>query len=182
MGEKIRVAKLEDTERMLEIYSPFVQSTPISFEVEVPGFTEFSNRMRHTMNHFPWLVYEVEGAVVAYTYASEHRSRYAYSWSCDSAVYVDSNYKRKGFGRRLYQSLFSCLKIQGYFNVFAGVVRSNKASIGLHKALGFEKVGTYQNVGFKFDKWYDVSWYQLKLRSKKMPTPLTPFYKVKNKL
>ena len=36
----------------------------------------------------------------------------------------------------------------------------NEASEGLHRALGFEPVGTYRRIGYKHGAWHDVAWTQ----------------------
>ncbi|HKF69680.1 MAG TPA: GNAT family N-acetyltransferase, partial [Vicinamibacterales bacterium] len=70
-----------------------------------------------------------------------------------------------GVGRGLYTSLFAILAAQGYFNAYAGIALPNAASVGLHEAVGFRKIGVYARVGYKFGEWRDVGWWQLELRA-----------------
>jgi phosphinothricin acetyltransferase len=65
----------------------------------------------------------------------------------------------------LYVSLFAILAAQGYFNAYAGIALPNAASVGLHEAVGFKKIGVYERVGYKFGEWRDVGWWQLELRA-----------------
>jgi phosphinothricin acetyltransferase len=95
--------------------------------------------------------------------------RAAYQWSVDTSVYIDDAHQRSGVGRGLYQSLFAILTAQGFFNAFAGIALPNPASVGLHEAMGFEKLGVYRNVGFKLGEWRDVGWWQLALRQHELP-------------
>src|SRR5262249_41545489 len=95
----------------------------------------------------------------------KHRTRSAYRWSVDTSVYVDEGFRQRGVARGLYASLFAILAAQGYFNAYAGIALPNAASVGLHEAVGFKKVGVYQRVGYKFGEWRDVGWWQLELRA-----------------
>ena len=82
-------------------------------------------------------------------------------------------YQRTGVGRRLYRSLFDILRRQGFHNAFAGIGLPNEASVGLHEAFGFAPIGVYRNVGYKFDRWWDVGWWGLELAAP-CATPFDP--------
>lgn len=173
--KKIRLAKASDSTCILEIYAPYIKDTVISFEYEVPDITAFKERMANIQSRYPYLVCEVNGDIAGYAYASRHRDREAYSWSVDASVYVAPKFHRKNIGKTLYTALFEILKLQGYYNVYAGVTVPNVKSEGLHEAIGFKPVGIYHNVGYKFGRWHDVKWYELKLRehAKQPDTPKT---------
>src|SRR6185295_13315877 len=85
-------------------------------------------------------------------------------WSVDVSVYIDAAFHRRGVGRGLYTALFGLLRLQGYVNAYAGITQPNAKSVGLHTALGFEPVGVYRNVGYKFGRWHDVAWLSLTLQ------------------
>jgi phosphinothricin acetyltransferase len=142
----------------------------ISFEVVPPEVDEIAKRMAAVLARLPWLVYEREGHVLGYAYASPHHVRAAYQWSVDTAVYVDANSHRRGVGRELYASLFPLLARLGYVNAYAGITLPNVKSVGLHESFGFQPVGVYRHVGFKFDGWHDVGWWSLDLQ----PLPEAP--------
>jgi L-amino acid N-acyltransferase YncA len=112
--------------------------------------------------------------VIGYAYAARHRARAAYRWAADVAVYVDPNHRRAGMGRRLYEALFERLREQGMRMACAGVTLPNEASVGLHRALGFEPVGTYRRIGWKAGRWHDVSWFQLDLAQGNEAPPTEP--------
>lgn len=172
----IRVATVDDAEGMLEIYTPVVLATAISFEYEPPSLGAMRQRIRDTLETHPWLVYEQQGRIGGYAYASQHHGRAAYQWSADVSVYIHSEARRGGLGRALYLSLLALLREQGFFNAYAGITLPNPASVGLHEAVGFRPLGIYQEVGFKLGAWYDVGWWQLALRPKApAPTPPIPF-------
>ena len=145
------------------LYGPFVEHTPASFEDTPPITAEMAERIAGIAEGYPWLVLEEDGRVTGFAYASRHRTRAAYRWAVDVAVYVDPSHHRRGGGRRLYEALFDLLRRQGYTTACAGIALPNDASLALHEALGFEHVGTYRSVGWKAGAWRDVSWWQLRL-------------------
>lgn len=157
---EIRSATVADARRCTEIYAPFVNSNWVSFELNAPNESEMGSRITKALQSHDWQVAEVDGVVVGYAYGSEHRARGAYQTSCDVAVYVDSNHKRLGIGRSLYEALLPRLKARKMHAAFAGIALPNKASIKLHQAMGFELVGTYKEVGWKMGDWRDVAWFQ----------------------
>jgi phosphinothricin acetyltransferase len=159
----IRLAVESDSEAIARIYSPAVTDHVTSFERVAPDANEMAERMRSIGAQYPWLVREEDGVVIGYAYASPHRDRWAYQWSVDVCVYVDSTAHRRGTGRALYSSLFAVLVLQGYRNAYAGIALPNPASEGLHLAVGFVPVGVYHRVGYKFGEWHDVAWFERQL-------------------
>ena len=164
MSLAIRLATESDAEAIQRIYAPFVLHTAVSFETEPPGVDEMRSRILKILARLPWLVCESKGRVIGYAYASLHRERAAYGWSVDVTVYIHEDYRRHGVGKALYTSLFAVLRLQGFYNTYAGVTLPNPGSVGLHEAMGFEPVGIYRNVGYKLGRWHDVGWWQLALR------------------
>ena len=160
----IRLATPDDDRQILDIYSPIILNTPISFEYEVPSVQEMQGRIEKTLHHFPWLVCEVDGVAAGYAYAGHHRVRAAYQWSVDVTVYVHGDYRRHGIGRALYTALFEVLVLQGYYNAYAGITLPNPASVGLHESVGFQPLGVYHAVGYKHGQWYDVGWWERPLQ------------------
>ena len=160
----IRLIAENDAEEVLEIYKPYVKNTFVSFEYEAPSSDEFLLRVQNNISEYPWLICMHGHKIIGYSYASKHRYRTAYQWSCESTVYLLTEYHRKGIALILYKTLFSILKIQGYFNVYAGVSLPNEKSVGFHQSVGFKKVGIYKKVGYKFENWHDVEWFQFQLQ------------------
>ena len=173
MAHIIRMATPDDAAAMVSIYGPYCDSTAVSFENVAPSTEEMAQRIRTTTAQFPWLVLDVDGEVAGYAYASRHAARAAYGWSVDTAVYVASNHHRRGIARALYATLFPLLRLQGYFNAYAGIALPNPASVGLHQAEGFTLVGVYDNVGYKLAAWHAVAWYHLVLQAPR-PEPESP--------
>jgi L-amino acid N-acyltransferase YncA len=159
-----------DADAIAAIYAPYVRDTVVSFETEAPDSREIARRIVAVASHYPWLVAEQDGAVVGYAYACEHRSRRAYRWSVDVAVYLAPRAQRQGIGRALYRRVLALLRLLGYVNAYGGIALPNDASVGLHESLGFVPVGVYRHVGFKQGRWHDVGWWQRSLTG----TPTMP--------
>jgi phosphinothricin acetyltransferase len=171
----IREADSErDATACAEIYAPFVRDTPISMEERAPSAQEIAERIETTTRTHPWLVAEDEAGVIAYAYATRHRERACYRWAADVTVYVSPTRQRGGVGRALYQALFALLAEQGFRTACAGITLPNPASVGLHESLGFQPVGVYRNIGWKFGAWHDVGWWQLELGDRQPPQELEP--------
>ncbi|MDO8290789.1 MAG: N-acetyltransferase family protein [Parvibaculum sp.] len=169
--EHVRIAGLKDAKAISEIYAPYVRDTVISFEYMPPDEAEMAARIAKVLMRLPWLVFEEQGEVLGYAYASPHRERAAYQWAVDAGIYIGPKAHRRGVGRALYAVLFAALTRQGYHRAYGGITLPNAASIGLHEACGFKPIGTYPEVGFKFGKWHGVGWWGLDLSASVAPEP-----------
>jgi phosphinothricin acetyltransferase len=158
-----RVATPDDARAIAEIYAPYVSGTAITFEIDPPDADEIAARIRRIGDVHPWIVATTDGAIAGYAYACENRTRAAYRWSVDAAVYLRTSMHRRGIGRGLYERLFALLRRQGFVNAFAGITLPNAASVGLHEAFGFRLIGVHHDVGWKLGAWHDVGWWQLSL-------------------
>jgi L-amino acid N-acyltransferase YncA len=148
------------------IYAPSVTQSLASLEERAPEPHEMAERIRIVSRTHPWLVAEIDGDVAGYAYGSRHHDRAAYRWTADVTVYIAAAHHRRGVGRALYGALFPLLARQGIYEVCAGVTLPNEASVALHESLGFEPVGVYRDVAFKFGAWYSVGWWQMSLRAR----------------
>jgi phosphinothricin acetyltransferase len=175
MTATIRMAREADAGAIRAIYAPFCTATSVSFELEPPPEEEIASRVRAVTAGYPWLVLEDDGAVAGYAYAGRHSERPAYGWSVDATVYVAPSHLRRGVGRALYTTLFELLRQQGFYKAHAVIALPNPASIALHEAMGFERVGVYKGVGYKLGAWRDVAHYQLALQPERLdPEPPLP--------
>ena len=159
----IREARLSDASAICAIYNHYVEHSTISFETEPVDEVTMQARIAKTQAPLKWYVLEDAGAVVAYAYASKWRERVAYCNTLEVSVYVRSGQHGKGYGKRLYQALFSALRDSGTHALIAGIALPNAASVALHEAMGFEKVAHFREVGRKFDRWIDVGNWQMLL-------------------
>lgn len=145
------------------IYAPYVAGAATSFEERPPDADDFAQRIERVSRTHPWLVAERDGVVAGFAYAAPHRARPAYRWTAETSVYVADGRQGDGVGRELYDALLELLRRQRLRVALAGITLPNAASVGLHEALGFERVGVYRRVGYKAGAWRDVSWWQLAL-------------------
>lgn len=155
----IRRAGPRDAEECRAIYAPCVENTVIPLEEVAPTADEMAARIAKTAALWPWLIAERAGSVAGYAYANEHSARAGYRWSANVSVYVGAQDRGTGVGTMLYRALFAVLEYQGYHRAHAGISLPNDASTALHRSVGFELVGVYPEVGFKFGAWHDVAWW-----------------------
>ncbi len=168
MGLPVRDATPEDAAACAGIYAPYVLDTAITFEEQPPGAAEMARRIAAAAARYAWLVLTDDepggapdgGRVVGYAYGSPFHERPAYRWSCQVSVYLEPGRRRTGGGRALYEALLTRLADRGFRTAVAGMTLPNRASEGLHRALGFEPVGIYRRIGFKLGRWHDVAWVQ----------------------
>jgi L-amino acid N-acyltransferase YncA len=156
---RIRTATTADAAVLREIYRPYVETTAVSFELEVPSIEEFQRRISAAVEGWSWLVADVDGLPVGYAYGSAHRAREAYRSSVETSAYVHEDYRRQGIGRALYAQLLNELRERGFGSAFAGITLPNDASVGFHESLGFQSIGVFPRVGRKFGAWHDVAWF-----------------------
>lgn len=156
----VRDAAPGDAAACAAIYAPYVRDTAITFELTAPSTEEMRERIAAAQASHAWVVLEQDGQVVGYAYGGPFAKREAYRWSCEVSVYIEMGRRRTGGGRALCEALFQRLAARGFRTVAAGMTLPNEASAGLHRALGFQQVGTFRNIGFKHDSWHDVAWLQ----------------------
>jgi L-amino acid N-acyltransferase YncA len=162
----IRDATVDDAESIASIYNHFVLTTSISFEEAAVPHAEIAQRIADVQAAgLPWLVAEQDGVIAGYAYATKWRVRNAYRFSAESSVYLSPAHAGNGIGTTLYRALLDRLRDGGYHLAIGGIALPNAASIALHEKLGFEKVAQFREVGFKFDRWTDVGYWQLALVS-----------------
>jgi L-amino acid N-acyltransferase YncA len=165
----IRDGTERDAEACAAIYAPYVTGTAITFESDPPGPAEMARRIAAAAGTHAWLVLEAGGRVAGYAYGSPFKTRPAYRWACEVSVYTEPGRRRTGAGRALYTALFARLAERGYRTAVAGMALPNDASVGLHRAMGFQPAGTLRRVGWKLGTWYDVTWMQLTLSTGEDP-------------
>ena len=159
----IREANRSDADAVAAIYRPIVLNTAISFETDAPGAEELARRIAVAQEKHSWIIGEVKGEVVGYAYAGTLRLREAYQYSTEVSAYVAEAHRGKGYGLQLYGALEQKLRQLGFCNLYAAITMPNDASAALHSKAGFTQVGTFPNVGRKFEQWHDVSWWHRRI-------------------
>ncbi len=162
----IRAAATSDLPAITALYGREVLSGTATFELDPPSLTAMTVRFESVGRHgLPWLVAEVDGAFAGYAYLSPFRPRPAYRYGVEGSLYVEDAARGHGVGRVLLQALVDRARLLGLRHVMGAISDSatRDASVRLHRALGFREVGAYRQVGWKFDRWLDVTLMQLDL-------------------
>jgi L-amino acid N-acyltransferase YncA len=160
----VRSASATDAEAIARIYDYYVQNTVITFEEKSVSAQAMATRVAEVQGlSLPWLVAEVENALVGYAYASKWKVRSAYRYSVETTIYLEHGCEGRGIGTILYSGLLSILRKTGIHVAIGGAALPNAASAALHEKLGFENVATFRQVGFKHGKWVDVAYWQVVL-------------------
>ena len=158
---EIRSTTPDDAEQICGIYNHYVTTTTITFEEQPVAPTEMANRIREAQSaSLPWLVAGNSGEILGYAYASKWKGRAAYKFSAEVTIYVRQGLGHSGIGAQLYSQLLPALKARGMHAVIGGVALPNDASLRFHQKFGFEQVAHFKEVGFKFDRWIDVTYWQ----------------------
>ena len=178
----IRLAQAADAAAALAIYAPYVEETAVTFAYTPPTVEAFAEKIEHTLARHPFIVAELDGAVVGYAYASPFYGREAYNWDCEMSIYVQKDLRTKGIGRALYGAMEMLLRRQGIFNLYACIAEMRQEkddhlthdSQKFHQKMGYETVARFDDCGYKFDRWYDIIWMQKRLIDP-VPTPPPAF-------
>lgn len=157
----IRKAKISDAIQISNIYNYYVTNTIVTFEMVPILDSAMADKINKTIEKYPWLIYEEDGQILGYAYATEWKPRGAYKHTVESTVYLRNNQSGKGIGSKLYSELISQLKAMKTHSIIGGIGQPNEASIALHEKFGFQKIAHFKEVGYKFDKWVDVAYWQL---------------------
>jgi phosphinothricin acetyltransferase len=153
-----------DGPALAALYNYYVVNTVTTFEALPVSDEEMSRRVEAVQQQgLPWLVAENNAKLVGYACAVAWKSREAYRHSCESTIYLAPDCGGQGWGSRLYSRLLEELRGRQLHTVIAGIAQPNRASVALHEKLGFRKVAHFSEVGFKFDRWVDVAYWQLLL-------------------
>jgi L-amino acid N-acyltransferase YncA len=154
----VRPSTTADLAAIRDIYAHAVTRGTGTFELEAPDVAEMARRRDDVLSKgLPWLVAEEHGRVLGYAYANHFRPRPAYRFSVENSVYLHPEAQGRGVGRALLAELVARCQAAGARQMLAVIGDSgNHASIGVHRALGFERCGLLQAVGWKFGRWLDV--------------------------
>lgn len=157
----IRPASSSDSAVIADIYNHYIAETVVTFEEEPVSSGEIARRIADVQAaSLPWLVAEAHGQVAGYAYATPWKTRSAYRYSVEITVYLAPGSVARGMGSQLYSRLFSILQQRGIHAVIGGIALPNQASVALHEKFGCEKVAHFLQVGFKFNRWVDVGYWQ----------------------
>jgi phosphinothricin acetyltransferase len=156
----IRNIKVSDSKEICDIYNYYISNTYATFEEEQVTYEEMKNRIINVTKDYPWLVYEKSNKILGYAYAKNWHARSAYRYTLESTIYLDNSQIQKGIGTNLYSELFKQIDPKNCTSIISIISLPNEKSQALHEKFKFKKVGHFKNVGFKFNKWIDVGYWQ----------------------
>lgn len=157
----IREVANKDIPAICHIYNYYIANTIITFEYEPVDVEEMTRRIEEIKTTLPFIVYESEGGIKGFAYASKWKGRCAYQFSVETTVYTDKDSMGRGIGTALYTALLDDLRQRKFHAAIAGISLPNEPSRKLHEKFGFEKVAQFKEVGYKFNKWIDVGYWEL---------------------
>ena len=176
MSVVIRNATPQDAAAIVDIYAPYVLETGVTFETEVPTVENYRSRIEKTLEFYPFFVLEEDGEILAYTCAHAYHERAAYRWMCETTIYVRKDRHRSGYARMLYEKLIDALKKQGICEAVAILGCPNVPSERFHEHMGFALTATFEKMGHKLGRWYDVKFYNLILNPRaEQPAEPVPY-------
>ncbi|MBN2010010.1 N-acetyltransferase [candidate division KSB1 bacterium] len=157
----IRDAFPTDAIAICDIYNHYVLNTIITFEESPISLIEMVDRINEVQEKFPWIVAQHNDDVIGFAYASSWKSRCAYKYSVESTVYLEYDRTGKGLGTALYSKLLEQIKLLNLHAVIGGIALPNPGSVALHEKFGFKNVAQFEQVGYKFNTWIDVGYWEL---------------------
>ncbi len=161
---QIRDVLSGDAAEIASIYNTYIVDSIITFETEKVTATDILQRIQKVTQLYDWLVLIENGMLVGYAYYTSFRERKAYEHTVESTIYLKSGSSGKGMGSDLYTALLERIKNKGFREVMGVIALPNPESTRFHEKLGFKNMGVLKNVGFKFDTYLDVAFYQKTLR------------------
>jgi phosphinothricin acetyltransferase len=159
----IRPATAADAPAICAIYNHHVLHTTVTFEEQAVSDPEMAGRIAEITAKYPWLAFERGGRVVGYAYAGTWKARSAFRYCVETAIYVEQAAVGTGVGSALYRELIAGLKARSIHSLIAAITIPNAPSVAFHQKFGFRPVGHFAQVGWKFDRWIDVSYWELML-------------------
>ena len=168
----LRIATIADVPEMLAIYTPYVENTTVSFEYVPPTLEEFTRRFTTYTRQFPWLVWEADGQILGYAYASAPFTRAAYGWCAEPTVYLRPEARGRNIAAHLYTVLEEILFRQGYQVLYALVCGENGPSRRFHEKQGYRKTAEFPDIGFKMGRWLSLIWYEKRQKIANFPSIL----------
>ncbi len=171
----LRMAALSDADALSRIYAPYVLNTTVTFEYEPPTAEAFAARIAGIYTQYPYLVCELDGGIAGYAYAHRLFDRAAYGWNAELSVYVRTDCRGHGVGKRLCRAVTELLRLQGVLFVYAIIAAPNEPSERLHASLGFARCAEFTDAGFKHGGWHSTIWYKKALGKRTAPpAPVIP--------
>lgn len=157
----IRKAQTEDIPAILRIYNHSVLHSAATFDLEPQTLEYRQEWFSHYGDHYPLIVALWNGIVAGYSSLSQFRTKPAYDPTVELSVYIDEAYQHRGIATSLITEILQLGRTRGFHSVISGITAGNNTSLRLHEKFGFQRIGSFREVGWKFGQWQDVLFYQL---------------------
>jgi phosphinothricin acetyltransferase len=157
----IRFVTANDADRICAIYNHYIENSIATFEEENVTASDMRDRVGDATDARPWFVYDLDDEIAGFAYASPWKSRCSYRFSLETTVYLSPDHLGQGIGTDLYGHLIESIRKKNIHSLIGAIALPNDGSIALHEKLGFRKVGQFVEVGWKFDHWIDVGYWEL---------------------
>jgi phosphinothricin acetyltransferase len=159
---KVRAATEADLDRLNDVYNEYVRTAHYSFDIEPMTIEARREWFSHygPAGRYRAFVAATGDTVVGYASSSRYRLKAAYETSVETSIYLVPEATGLGIGAKLYTALFDALRGEDVHRAYAGISLPNPASVALHEKFGFKRAGVYTEQGRKFDRYWDVAWYE----------------------
>ncbi|WP_409294544.1 N-acetyltransferase family protein [Peribacillus sp. SCS-26] len=157
----IRDAVECDLPFLLDIYNEAIRNTAATFDMKEQTLAERRQWFSKYGGDYPLLVAEIDGRAAGYCSLSPFRDKEAYRQTVEISIYIDAAYRGRGAAGRLMGAIIEKARSSGFHVIMAGITAGNDTSVEMHKKFGFQYAGCFREVGYKFDQWQDVLFYQL---------------------
>lgn len=162
MNLTIRKAEVKDVKTILEIINHEILHSTVVYDYrERTHAQQLAWFEKKTQDRMPVIVVEKDNEVVGFGTYGIFRPWDAYRFSVEHSIYTHHNFRGMGIGKLIMTELIKLAIEQGFHTMIAGVDASNKGSYEFHKKFGFQEIGTFKEVGYKFDQWLDLIFMQL---------------------
>jgi phosphinothricin acetyltransferase len=156
----IRAAAADDFAAIAAITNHYITTSSIHFAYEPVAEAELRAMWERSRDRHPWFVTEDDGGVLGYAKSGVWRERAAYNWTCEVGLYIADHARGRGLGGALYDALLAECQRRGFRSAVAGITLPNAPSVALHEKLGFQRVGTFDDAGWKNGAWHAVEFWQ----------------------
>ncbi|MDR1430407.1 MAG: GNAT family N-acetyltransferase [Spirochaetaceae bacterium] len=157
----IRAAGPGDAGAIVFIYNHYIKNSPATFEEMPLSVQDMAVRMRELGRGYPWIVWEENGEILGYAYMHRYHERMAYRFTAEDSIYIKAGCEGRGIGKALLESLIAAARKMKLRALLSIITVPNAASVALHEKFGFQKVGQFHEVGYKFKTWLDVGYWEL---------------------
>jgi len=168
MDAVYRFAAPADAAALLRVYAPYIE-TGVTFETEAPSLEEFTRRVEAISRDYPYIVCERGGEILGYAYAHPAFERAAYRWDAELTVYLAQAACGERLGEALYRRVLALLRPMNVQTAYALVTSPNPRSERLHERMGFSRAAYFPDTGYKCNRWWGVTWYEMRLGRRENP-------------